>query len=224
VARKSGSSTSEKKWETDENGIQYYVEGNVKYFKTREDRDAHVEEKYRLSPVMQTVIGDRRSDSSIAPSMPTLIHEHLAAIVEVYQGEAERYHGALREKVRIWSMKHFGVVEPVVEQMIAAEVKRRMSEKERHELFGSYREQERWEKAARRMMSDPQWQALEGHEQKAGWIAGATGWKPADFRVKPIAKSMPRLVKYLDEKTYNERMETLRAQAAGIQREESEHP
>jgi hypothetical protein len=181
------------------------------------ERDAALEASYRLSPATQALIGDRRSDS-----MVTTLYAHLAEIAELYQRECENYRGRrLRESVKIWLMKHCGMVEPVIENMLVFEVKRRIDGKVRNELFVDYREQRRWERPARRMMADPEWQQMESLEQKLGFIAAAAGWKPADLRVKQLAKSMPRPVRYLDEATYNRRMEELRKQAAEIQREQS---
>lgn len=183
---------------------------------SREERDARVDSRYTLSPTLRAIVGEHHDRSILAT-----IVANMAEIVEVYQAEAGREpHARLDESVTLWLRRQLGAEpEKLVVELIRFEVRRRMNGRTHHELFATYAEEQRWERATRTIVESPEFDDL-AFEQRLGLIVAAAGEKlGSGLRSMPLAKlakPMPKPRRYMSEDEYNRRMDELREQRKRI--------
>lgn len=109
-------------WQEDERGRMYRVAkgGHSREYQNAQDRDEAVEESYRVSQVMQAILGDTR-DGVLAAVMGNVV-----SIAELYHQETGQWFGDAREFLTRWCEQHFGRrLEPVARMVLAYEIKRR---------------------------------------------------------------------------------------------------
>jgi hypothetical protein len=148
---------SEKGWQIDEKGRKYRptMGGTVREYENRTDRDAALDESYRLSPSVQALIGER------VDSVPAAIMGAAVALAELYWNEVGTWTGDPGTIMDRWFAKHFGRrLEPGLRGVMAYEIRRRLARDEGGHTgpsvgpFATYAEQKRWEAATASVPSD----------------------------------------------------------------------
>lgn len=110
-----------KGWQVDERGRKYRIGVGCREYERREERDAAVEETYRLSPTMKAMLGEPESVAGA-------VFGNVISLAELYYQETAQWFGDQREWLDRWSAQHFGRrLEPALRMVLAYEIRRRLS-------------------------------------------------------------------------------------------------
>jgi hypothetical protein len=136
-----------KGWQVDERGRKYRLSAGCREYERREDRDAAVEETYRLSPTMKAMLS---SYETVAGG----VFGEVCALAELYYQETAAWFGEQRDWLDRWCSTHFGRrLEPVLRMTLAYELRRRLALEDGGRVgppagpWKDWAEERRWESA-----------------------------------------------------------------------------
>jgi hypothetical protein len=114
----------EKGWQVDAKGRLYRDEAGSRRYKNRTDRDSAVEERYELSPAMQSILAPGHGGVFAEIAANTTV------LAEVFHREAAtmRNVGTLDERIELWCRHHFGAqLEPALAGMLRYAIRRTLA-------------------------------------------------------------------------------------------------
>lgn len=118
-----GRQNSGKGWLQDEKGRHYRLFGGCREYERREDRDAAVEETYRLTPVVRAVLGIQSGEEVFGAVLG-----NVSALSELFYQETAQWFGERSEWLDRWSIHHFGrKLEPAARMVLAYELRRHLA-------------------------------------------------------------------------------------------------
>lgn len=121
----------------------------VKTYKTEEERDAILDATYTLSVAIRVLLELPDRPRRVGP----LVMIHAPELAELFWREAAQMAGSkVEDKLRLWSEDNFGrELEPAARAVLRFEINARgegMPQGRSLSLFGTYAEQQRYERAA----------------------------------------------------------------------------
>lgn len=138
-------------WLRDEAGRPYREEKGTRVYQRGEDRDAALDDTYRLSDSMRAAL---ELDTNHPRGVATLVMANATELVELFWREARTLSGrGTAQKLDEWSVRHFGrVLEPGARGLLLFEARSReeyAGNRRTLALYASYGEQRRFEESVR---------------------------------------------------------------------------